>query len=241
MRLTSTLTPLTVILASGALTSSAIARPLPGDTAAADGAARHAHVRPAHRIGDQSAVAYISEHALRSYTFQPSGPPPPDPGPCPLTGRHRRALIVGVFAHEHPVTCTISPATQVIINDAWTGCSSVEDPPFYGADAAAQRACVIQNAATFITTYTVSVDGAPPVNIIPPCYVIITPQLSFHLPPDNVFGKPEQDGTLVEHTWMAEVHGLRPGRHTLTMHAIGADFDATGSVVVVVAPGGHGR
>ena len=70
----------------------------------------------------------------------------------------------------------------------------------------------------------ISVDGAEPVNIVRRRFEEISPQRWVRLPADNFFGLPAGPATFVAHAYAAVVHGLRPGRHIVTVGIVNPDF-----------------
>jgi hypothetical protein len=134
--------------------------------------------------------------------------------------------------------CTVKPGTPVYIAPGGE-CSDVEDPPFFGEDEAAQRACVLAFDREFFLAASVSVDGAEPVDFLTPRFEVISPQMTVQLAPDNFLGVPPQTATFVAHAWAFVVRGLTPGEHVITALVETADGAVTEArfIINVVPPG----
>ena len=89
------------------------------------------------------------------------------------------------------VTCTVKPGTKIFVTAVSWECSSVEDPPSYGADEAAQRACA-REAIKGFTRHSVTVDGRP-VRV----RRVETAQIPLDLPDENILGVPPQKASSV--------------------------------------------
>jgi len=63
--------------------------------------------------------------------------------------------------------------------------------------------------------------------------------MTAELPDDNWLGIPARTATLVAHQWIAQVRKLRPGRHTISVHAVTKAFDTTSTFILDVRRGGH--
>jgi hypothetical protein len=131
----------------------------------------------------------------------------------------------------------VKPGTKIFVA-AWTSeCSTLEEFPFFGRDEAELRACARAVDAGIIRT-DVTLDGNPV-----PVSEVESGLLRLNLPGDNIFGAPAGTGPLsVAHGWVALLHPLTPGTHTITLHIEGTyqdmpvDFDNT--TTIVVQPGG---
>jgi hypothetical protein len=66
-----------------------------------------------------------------------------------------------------------------------------------------------------ITSITVSVDGAPPVDIHAPRFMAVSPQRQVVFPPGAVFGAKEGPATYVAAAWIAEIRGMKKGQHVV--------------------------
>ena len=77
---------------------------------------------------------------------------------------------------------------------------------------------------------TVTVDGKSV-----PVAEVETPLLNIVLPADNIFGQPAgTQGLSVGHGWVALLHPLTPGTHTIVIDTGAATITTT----IVVKPGG---
>ena len=152
-------------------------------------------------------------------------------GRCQPLGRGGQVLQP-VIGDDGTATCTARPGKPIFLRYG-TFCNDVEPPPYFGADAAAQRACAVA-LDEGVVALRIGVDGRPPVEIHRPRFDLISPQRTVQLPPDNFMGVPPQTMTFVAHAWGALVDGLRRGRHTITFQIVTVDFDATVTVVVHV-------
>lgn len=137
--------------------------------------------------------------------------------------------------------CTVKPGTPIMVAPG-SECSDVEEEPFFGDDAAAQRACALAFDEEFFVSATMSVDGGSPVNILTPRFELFSPQMTVDLPEDNVFGIPPQTMTFVAHGWAVMIGGLTPGEHTITIAVTTSDGVETTAVLTVdVVPPGRAR
>ena len=66
-------------------------------------------------------------------------------------------------------------------------CSNVEDPPYFGADEAAQQACARAGAEGFLAM-RITVDNGPTIDIHTPRFELLSPQGRVRLPANNVLG-----------------------------------------------------
>ena len=152
-------------------------------------------------------------------------------GGCQRLGRGRQVLSP-VVNDDLEASCVAAPGTPVFLRYG-TVCDDVEPPPFFGADAAAQRACAIAADAN-VLALRIAVDGGAPLDIHQPRFDLVSPQRTVQLPPDNLLGAPPQTMTFVAHAWGAVVRGLAPGRHAITFEIATTDFTATATVYVKV-------
>ena len=112
--------------------------------------------------------------------------------------------------------CTIKKGTALFFYFG-SDCSDVEPPPFFGADAEAQRDCAVAVDHDFFRGATVSVDGDEAIDFFKPRFELVSPQRTVDLPPDNVLGVPAQRATFVAHAWAVAVRKLHIGQHTITV------------------------
>jgi hypothetical protein len=134
------------------------------------------------------------------------------------------------------LTCTVKPGTKIFVA-AWTSeCSTLEAPPFFGGNEAQLRACA-RAVDAGITRTDVTLDGKPV-----PVREVESRLLHLDLPADNIFGAPAGTGPLsVAHGWVALLHPLKPGTHTITLHIegtyVGAPVDFDNTTTIIVKPG----
>jgi len=131
------------------------------------------------------------------------------------------------------LTCTVKPGTKVFVA-AWTSeCSTLEAPPFFGTNEAELRACA-RAVDAGITRTDVTLDGKTV-----PVREVESGLLHLDLPADNIFGAPAGTGPLsVAHGWVALLHPMKLGTHTITLHIEGTyvgnavNFDNTTTIIV---------
>jgi hypothetical protein len=190
-------------------------------------------ISPVHSAGGLSG----SELFGAGWAAQLENPPDAFVGGCMPLG-HKGKIAAPVPDENFTASCTIKPGTPIYIFFG-SECSNVEEPPFFGADAAAQRACALAFDEAFFTAASVSVDGAEPVNVLTPPFEVFSPQMTVDLPPDNILGVPPQTATFVAHGWAVIVRGLRPGEHTVTVVVDAGGEATTFPATINVVPPGH--
>jgi hypothetical protein len=216
-------------LLAAALSTAALAAPPLASAYSADGHGRAAVV-PVHRVAEQSAGEFLTRPFVRGYEASADAPPPPT-DPCEIVGERHRALIYKV--RDEPPTCTVRVGTPVVVSALSVACSDVEPPPFFGADEAAQRACDLAWASS-VTEYRIGVDQQPSVDVDTERFAAFSPSTTVEIPPDSLFGLPAGPATFVAYGWSAQVRGFCRGRHTISVHVAGADFDEHSAVIVDV-------
>ena len=172
---------------------------------------------------------------------------PPDANPlagtgdnCLSAGHKDKVLILWTTpAPAAPAVCNVKPGTPVFFSSIFAECSSVEDPPFFGATEEEQRQCVLAFLqATSFDAILVSIDGGPPVNIGLDRFLAVSGQGTVELPDPNILGVPgNRQATFVAGAYSALVRPLPPGSHTITVTIVGGDFAGTNRAVVNVVPG----
>jgi hypothetical protein len=135
-----------------------------------------------------------------------------------------------------PDVCNIKPGTPVFFFSVFAECSSVEDPPFFGATEEEQRQCALDNLMPF-DAILVSVDGGPPVNIGLDRFLAVSGQGTVELPDPNILGVDAEEATFVAAAYSAMVRPLPPGAHTIAVTIVGGPFAGTNRAVVNVVPG----
>ena len=126
---------------------------------------------------------------------------------------------VAPFAGGEELSCTVAPGTKIFIA-AWSSeCSTVEAAPYHGDDESSLRACV-RAVDAGLQTPTVTLDGDPVA-----LTEIETGLLDFTLPEGHIFDPGLPAGTTgqsVGHGWVALVHPLPPGTHTIRIENHGS-------------------
>jgi hypothetical protein len=147
--------------------------------------------------------------------------------------------VVAPFAGGAEFTCTVKPGTKIFVAAFSSECSTVEPPPFHGDDQASLRACA-RAADAGLSTPTVTLDGRAVA-----LTEVETALLNFVLPPGHIFDPGLPAGTRgqsVAHGWVALLHPLPPGSHTIRIEVhgtyLGEDFDFVGTTTIQVRPGG---
>jgi hypothetical protein len=157
-------------------------------------------------------------------------------GSCIPLG-HKGKVLAPIPGEDFTASCTVKPGTPLFFAFG-SECSDVEEPPFFGADEEAQRACAITFDEFFVAA-SITVDHGKTVEMLNPRFEVISPQQTVELPADNIFGIPPQTATLVAHGWAALVRGLPPGEHTITVEVTTTDEEATFTATINVVPRGH--
>jgi hypothetical protein len=133
---------------------------------------------------------------------------------------------VAPFAPGGVESCTVKPGTKVFIAAASVECSTFEGN---GTTEAELRDCA--RTGDEQGAPTVTVDDKPV-----PVAEVETPLLNIVLPADNLFGQPAgTQGLSVGHGWVALLHPLTPGTHTIVIDTGEAPSITT---TIVVKPGG---
>jgi hypothetical protein len=115
-------------------------------------------------------------------------------------------------------SCTVPLGVALFAPVAVNTCDGVEPPPFFGADAAAQRACARKNIdqgfQLILTQGELTVDGRR-VALAP--YRVTTPQFPLSFPPGNLSGLPPAVATAVGDGFQALLAPLPAGAHVVTI------------------------
>ena len=113
---------------------------------------------------------------------------------------------VAPFGPSGVSSCTVKPGTKIFVAASSFECSTFEGN---GTTDAELRACARQNDLQ--AAPTVTVDGTPV-----PVTEVESPLLHIVLPKDNIFDQPAgTQGLSVAHGWVALLHPLTPGTHTI--------------------------
>jgi len=110
--------------------------------------------------------------------------------------------------------CTVKPGTQVLVGLPGATCSDAEEPPFYAATAAEQRACALDFVRQGINEIMVSVDGGPPQDLLNDRFLSVTDQFRVVSQPGNPFGATPGPTTLAAAGYEAVLRGMPPGPHS---------------------------
>jgi hypothetical protein len=132
---------------------------------------------------------------------------------------------VAPFAPVSVDSCTVKPGTKVFIAASSFECSTFEGN---GTTEAQLRTCARESDVQVAPTVTVDGKSVPVAEVE-------TPLLNIVLPADNIFGQPAgTQGLSVGHGWVALLHPLTPGTHTIVLGFATSDDITT---TIVVTPG----
>ena len=178
-------------------------------------------VAPAHQVagltGDEllgEAWFQLLSHPIGTFS-----------GSCISVG-HGGRVAVPDPGPDFTASCTVNRGTRLFFTFG-SDCSNVEEPPFFGADEAAQAACAVAFDEEFFLEGSITVDGGEPVDIRNPRFELLSPQRTVELPEDNFLEVPAGPATFVAHGWGALVKKLRPGEHTITVDVTDAEVGVT--------------
>jgi hypothetical protein len=137
--------------------------------------------------------------------------------------------------------CTLPSGRAILLPVLNVECSTVEAPPFYGADEAELRACVAP-LMDAVTDLHATIDGEAVEDLA--AYRVQSPLYSFSAPADNVLFVPGPvSGQSVSDGYWLFIPPLSAGQHTLrfggTIPLFGLTLDVTYNVTV--RPGGRSR
>jgi hypothetical protein len=159
-------------------------------------------------------------------------------GTCIPLGRKGRIQAPEPDAN-FTASCSVKPGTRLFFFFG-TECSNVEEPPFFGADEAEQRACALAFDQEFFVAASITVDDGEPVDVLNSRFEVFSPKRTVELPADNILGVPPQTATFTAHGWAAVVRKLRPGRHTIDVVVTDAEgVTTTFTATIDVVPGRH--
>jgi hypothetical protein len=158
-------------------------------------------------------------------------------------------VVAPFSAFGEDVTCTVKPGTKILIA-AWSSeCSTLEaGTVFFGRNEAELRACAqAVNAGVMADDVSVTLDGRTV-----PVTQVSSPLQRLDLPADNIFGAPPgrcctppPEGGLpylsVANGWVALLHPLQPGTHTITIDITGESppgnaLDIHNTTTIIVSP-----
>lgn len=184
----------------------------------------HGHHGPVVRPADKVAGVSGSKLLGEGWAKLLANPIETFAGTCMPLG-HRGKILAPEPDADFTARCSVRPGTRLFFFFG-TECSNVEEPPFFGADAEAQRACALAFDEFFVSA-SITVDDGEPVDILNPRFELFSPQVTVDLPADNSLGVPAQTATFVAHGWAAVVRKLHRGQHTITVVVGDADGGVT--------------
>jgi hypothetical protein len=139
----------------------------------------------------------------------------------PFFGKGDRCLTLGrtggvlLALSSEPVSCTVEQGTTVFVIGITGFCDNVEPPPFFGADEAAQRECILALLDQDVTGISLTVDGGEPVDLHVDSYLTCSPQRQVQLPKNNLLKVKPQPMTFTACGWVAWLKDLPVGLHTI--------------------------
>ena len=124
--------------------------------------------------------------------------------------------------------CTVKPGTQVLVGLPGATCSDAEEPPYFAATGAEQRACALDAVREGVHEIMVSVDGGPPQDLLSDRFLSVTDQFSVVSQPGNPFGATPGPTKLAAAGYEAVLRGMPPGPHSYVVSgdAFGSRFTA---------------
>jgi hypothetical protein len=146
----------------------------------------------------------------------------------PASGCFDLGQTVAPLAPRGVESCTVKPGTKIFVAASTFECSTFAgDTPGVAATEGELRACARQNDAQ--SAPTITVDGGSVA-----VAEVETRLLQIALPADNIFGLPAgTEGQSVAHGWVALLHPLTPGTHTIAIETGGSTITTT----ITVTPG----
>jgi hypothetical protein len=136
------------------------------------------------------------------------------------------ANIVAPFGPAGVESCTVKPGTRIFVAGSTFECSTPwEFPPETDL-----QECARTNDAP--EAPTVTLDGQP-VSLTE----VTTDVTPVTLPEDNVFGFQDREGQFAAHGWVALLHPLTPGTHTIEIATGDLENPIITTVIEVVPPG----
>lgn len=140
-----------------------------------------------------------------------------------------------VVIGDPELTCTVKPGTKIFVA-AWTSeCSTLEPPPYFGADETELLACA-RAVDAGVSDIVVTLDGKP-VTVSE----VESPLLHLDMPADNIFGADPGPALSLAHGWVALLRPMTPGVHEITLHVeatyLGGAVDFDNTTTIIVSPG----
>jgi hypothetical protein len=144
---------------------------------------------------------------------------------CLFLGRH---VLAPALVSDGEISCTVGKNTSILPLGLGSECSDAEDPPFFGADHKARRACAVA-LDDGITVNEVGIDGT--IYDIS-AFRVQSPDAKVRLPEDDLFRLDARSMRFTADGWAALIEPLAPGHHVITVRSAGA-FPGTGEPVDV--------
>jgi len=136
-------------------------------------------------------------------------------------------------------SCTVPAGISLFFPLLNSECSTVEPPPFYGADEAEMRACAAGWVDSGSDLFCI-IDGVAVENVS--SYRVDSPLFSFTAPNDNIFGIPGPvTGESVSDGYWIFLAPLSAGQHTIRFGGSFPGFPIDVTYELTVRPGGRGR
>ena len=146
---------------------------------------------------------------------------------CISLGRH---VLAPALVPDGEISCTVGRNTSILPLGFGTECSDAEEPPFFGADHKARRACAIA-ADDGITVNEVGIDGT--IYDIS-AFRVQSPDTKARLPEDYLFGLDARSMRFTADGWAALIEPLTPGHHVITVRSAG-EFPGSGGPIDAIA------
>jgi hypothetical protein len=137
----------------------------------------------------------------------------------PMPGQPRIWFLPQTLG-DHPTwTCDVPEGVFLVVSPYTVECSNIEDVPFYGADAAEQRACA-DDAYALLTGMSVTVDGRAATGL--DAYAVATPytRLADTNLLTDLLGLPPQETWTTGTGVFLVLAPLSPGHHAVSTDAI---------------------
>ena len=133
---------------------------------------------------------------------------------------------VAPFGPEGVESCTIKPGTKIFVVGSSVECSTFERN---GTTEPELRTCASESDVQDQPTVTLDGRSVPLTDVVTPLLDIVHPQTMFSR------YQPETGGLSVGHGWVALLHPLPPGTHTLVIG--GSVVPTTTTTTIEVTPG----
>lgn len=141
-------------------------------------------------------------------------------------------FLPGVFDPEAtPATCVIPAGMAIYVTVGSSGCSSVEPPPFFGANEEELSACATGWGDSW-GDMSASINGEEVPDVM--SYRIITDMYTVSFPPNNIYEIEPAVGYSVSDTYSFIIAPPEPGEYTIEVSGTldGEAWSATGIVLV---------